>query len=227
MDIKSVLDERIICTELDAVDKEDALKKMIKMLLDAGYIDDAEGFYEDVLLRESQGITGIGNYIAIPHGKSSSVSKVGISIAKLNNEIQWETNDGKGVKVIFLFAVGDDSENSLEHLKLLAQVAGRIASDEAVAACTVGIAHTYIAREKLMEAAKKRGHEIHMETQGVIGIEDELDPKDIAEADVVILAVDVNVKHKERFAGKKMIEVPTETVVMSPNKLIEKIEQLV
>ena len=128
MDIKSVLDERIICTELDAVDKEDALKKMIKMLLDAGYIDDAEGFYEDVLLRESQGITGIGNYIAIPHGKSSSVSKVGISIAKLNNE----TNDGKGVKVIFLFAVGDDSENSLEHLKLLAQVAGRIASDEAV-----------------------------------------------------------------------------------------------
>lgn len=94
-----------------------------------------------------------------------------------------------------------------------------------VAACTVGIAHTYIAREKLMEAAKKRGHEIHMETQGVIGIEDELDPKDIAEADVVILAVDV--KGKERFAGKKMIEVPTETVVMSPNKLIEKIEQLV
>ena len=122
MDIKSVLDERIICTELDAVDIEAALKKMIKMLLDAGYIDDAEGFYEDVLLRESQGITGIGNYIAIPHGKSSSVSKVGISIAKLNNEIQWETNDGKGVKVIFLFAVGDDSENSLEHLKLLAQV---------------------------------------------------------------------------------------------------------
>ena len=94
-----------------------------------------------------------------------------------------------------------------------------------VAACTVGIAHTYIAREKLMEAAKKRGHEIHMETQGVIGIEDELDPKDIVEADVVILAVDVNVKG--RFAGKKMIEVPTETVVMSPNKLIEKIEQLV
>ena len=43
---------------------------------------------------------------------------MGISIAKLNNEIQWETNDGKGVKVIFLFAVGDDSENSLEHLKI-------------------------------------------------------------------------------------------------------------
>lgn len=132
MDIKSVLDDRIICTELDANNKEEALRKMIEMLLDAGYINDTGVFYEDVLLRESQGITGIGNYIAIPHGKSSSVSKVGISIAQLKNEIKWETNDGKGVKVIFLFAVGDDNENSLEHLKLLAQVAGRIASDEAV-----------------------------------------------------------------------------------------------
>lgn len=132
MDIKSVLDDRIICTELDANNKEEALRKMIEMLLDAGYINDTGAFYEDVLLRESQGITGIGNYIAIPHGKSSSVSKVGISIAQLKNEIKWETNDGKGVKVIFLFAVGDDNENSLEHLKLLAQVAGRIASDEAV-----------------------------------------------------------------------------------------------
>mgnify|MGYP002241849771 CR=1 FL=1 len=45
-----------------------------------------------------------------------------------------------------------------------------------------------------------------METQGVIGIEDELDPKDIAEADVVILAVDVNVKGKERFAGKRWLK---------------------
>ena len=58
MDIKSVLDERIICTELDAVDKEDALKKMIKMLLDAGYIDDAEGFYEDVLIKRKPGNYG-------------------------------------------------------------------------------------------------------------------------------------------------------------------------
>ena len=66
-----------------------------------------------------------------------------------------------------------------------------------VAACTVGIAHTYIAREKLMEAAKKRGHEIHMETQGVIGIEDELDPKDIVEADVVILDWYLDIEKEE------------------------------
>ena len=50
-----------------------------------------------------------------------------------------------------------------------------------VAACTAGIAHTYIAREKLLKAATLRGHEITCETQGNIGIEDELKPEDITE----------------------------------------------
>ena len=61
-----------------------------------------------------------------------------------------------------------------------------------VAACTVGIAHTYIAQEKLENAAKKKaGYEMHIETQGTIGIENELTPEQIKEADFVILAIDV------------------------------------
>lgn len=56
-----------------------------------------------------------------------------------------------------------------------------------VAACTAGIAHTYIAREKLMKSAQLRGHQIHCETQGTIGVEHELTPEDIKAADVVIL----------------------------------------
>lgn len=70
--------------------------------------------------------------MAIPHGKSPSVSKVGIAIVKLQNEIEWETNDGRGVRVIFLFAVGTDNENAMQHLKLLAQVAGKLGNDEVV-----------------------------------------------------------------------------------------------
>ncbi|MGM0330822.1 PTS system, fructose-specific IIB component [Enterococcus sp. AZ084] len=68
-----------------------------------------------------------------------------------------------------------------------------------VAACTVGIAHTYIAQEKLENAAKKAGHEIHVETQGTIGIENELTAEQISQADVVILAVDVKISGRERF----------------------------
>lgn len=51
-----------------------------------------------------------------------------------------------------------------------------------IAACTSGIAHTYIAKEKLMSAAKELGHEAHIETQGTIGTEDELTAKDIENA---------------------------------------------
>lgn len=91
-----------------------------------------------------------------------------------------------------------------------------------VAACTVGIAHTYIAQEKLENAGLALGHEIHIETQGTIGIENELTQKQIDQADVVILAVDVKISGMERFEGKKIIKVPTEVAIKSPNKLILK-----
>ena len=91
-----------------------------------------------------------------------------------------------------------------------------------VAACTVGIAHTYIAQEKLENAGKKAGHDVHIETQGTIGIENELTEEQINEADIVILAVDVKISGRERFEGKRTIQVPTEIAVKSPNKLIEK-----
>ncbi|WP_409173666.1 PTS fructose transporter subunit IIB [Enterococcus mundtii] len=96
-----------------------------------------------------------------------------------------------------------------------------------VAACTVGIAHTYVAQEKLENAAKKAGHEIHVETQGTIGIENELTAEQISQADVVILAVDVKISGRERFEGKRIVQVPTEVAVKSPSKLIEKVEEVV
>ena len=100
----------MIRSDLFAVNKEDALEKMTEMLQKAGYVDDAAGFIADVMQRESLGCTGIGNYVAIPHGKSPSVSKVGIAIVKLQT----------------------DNENAMQHLKLLAQVAGKLGNDEVV-----------------------------------------------------------------------------------------------
>ena len=88
----------------------------------------------DIYLRESQGQTGIGHYVAIPHGKSDSVTQVGIAIGKVQDEIEWETLDGKGVKLIFLFAVGNDNENAKTHLRLLAEVARTLGNDDAVEA---------------------------------------------------------------------------------------------
>lgn len=132
MNVKDVLDERVIDLNMEAADKKEAITYLAGKLQDAGYIADVESYVEDIYLRESQGQTGIGNYVAIPHGKSDSVTQVGIAIGKMENEIEWETLDGNGVKLIFLFAVGNDNENAKTHLRLLAEVARTLGNDEAV-----------------------------------------------------------------------------------------------
>lgn len=96
-----------------------------------------------------------------------------------------------------------------------------------VAACTVGIAHTYIAQEKLELAGKNAGHEVKIETQGTIGVENELTNEDIQKADIVIIAADVKLTNLDRFKGKKVIQVTTDTAIKSPNKLIQKAEEVV
>lgn len=96
-----------------------------------------------------------------------------------------------------------------------------------VAACVAGIAHTYIAKKKLVQAAQKAGHNIQIETQGTIGVEDELISENIKNADIVILAIDIQIKGKERFKDKKIVEIPTEVAVHSPTALIKKMEEIV
>ncbi|MFX3616804.1 MAG: PTS fructose transporter subunit IIB [Sporolactobacillus sp.] len=93
-----------------------------------------------------------------------------------------------------------------------------------ISACTSGIAHTYIAKEKLIKAAQALGHTIHIETQGTIGIEDELTASEIKEADLVIIAADIKISGRERFKGKKVMEIPTHIAIKAPKQLFKKIE---
>ena len=95
----------------------------------------------------------------------------------------------------------------------------------AVVACTSGIAHTYISKEKLIRAAESMGHIIKVETQGTIGTEDELTAQEIEEADIVILAIDIAITGTERFEGKPTVKVPTNVCVKAPKQLIAKIEE--
>lgn len=92
----------------------------------------------------------------------------------------------------------------------------------AITACPTGVAHTYMAAEKLEVNAKKMGYEIHVEKQGALGIEDRIPEQKIAEADLVIFAVEVAVKEQERFNGKKVFNCP----VVMPIKENEKIFDL-
>lgn len=85
--------------------------------------------------------------------------------------------------------------------------------------------HLYCSR-KLENAAKAAGHDVKIETQGTIGIENQLTSEEIAAADIVLLAVDVKIAGEERFEGKKVVKVPTEVAIKSPNKLIAKLVEV-
>ena len=98
MDISAVIDPKIIKTNMGAATKEEALQQLSQLLYTNGYLTDKAAFLKDVYEREAVGQTGIGNYIAIPHGKSAYVKEIGVAIGVLNEEIPWETLDGKGVK---------------------------------------------------------------------------------------------------------------------------------
>lgn len=82
----------------------------------------------------------------------------------------------------------------------------------AVSSCPTGIAHTYMAAEALEQAGKAAGHEVHVETQGAAG-STPLDPQLIAEADGVIFAADLEVKDRDRFAGKPLVDVGVKKAV--------------
>ena len=77
-----------------------------------------------------------------------------------------------------------------------------------------------------MQAAQAKGHTIHIETQGLAGTQDALQATDIAAADIVIIAADIKISGRDRFDGKKIVEVPIGLVVKSPNKLVEKLEEV-
>jgi fructose-specific phosphotransferase system IIB component len=93
----------------------------------------------------------------------------------------------------------------------------------AVTACPTGIAHTYMAAEQLEKTAKALGHIIKVETQGAMGIENELSRADIQAADAILFAVDIDVEKDERFAGRKTVQVPVQEAIKNPKGVLAKL----
>ncbi|WP_419666466.1 fructose-specific PTS transporter subunit EIIC [Streptomyces sp. 2-1] len=92
----------------------------------------------------------------------------------------------------------------------------------AVTACPTGIAHTYMAAEKLSQAAERLGVDIKVETQGSIGAENVLTDNDVRTADGVIIAADKDVD-LSRFAGKRVVTVGVAEGIHHPERLIEQV----
>ena len=129
MAVKEILDKRVIDLDMTAKTKDEVIRHLAGLLMEAGYIQDLEGYVKDVYLRESEGITGIGNHVAIPHGKSDYVDHVGLAVGRTRDMVEWESYDEQPSGLFFLFAVPADSEGAKDHLRLIAELAGKLGND--------------------------------------------------------------------------------------------------
>lgn len=129
MDFGKVIKSETIELELNGTNKEEVLEELTDLLVKDGAISDREGFLKDVFEREAVSSTGIGGYVAIPHGKSKSVKTTSIAMGRTKEGIEWESLDGLPVRFIILFAVTEEDKNTT-HVKLLAKIAGTLADED-------------------------------------------------------------------------------------------------
>ncbi|HCI6015763.1 TPA: PTS sugar transporter subunit IIA [Klebsiella quasipneumoniae subsp. similipneumoniae] len=132
MDISTVLNVKNIKLNMTARTKEEVIEELADLLVQDGAVTNKQDFIRDVWLREELGSTGFENHIAIPHGKSSGVSRTALAIGRTQHAIPWETMDGSDVRYIILFAVCLVDQNAT-HIRLLAQVSGSLADEDIIA----------------------------------------------------------------------------------------------
>jgi 2-O-A-mannosyl-D-glycerate-specific PTS system IIC component len=110
-------------------DRDDAIRQLAQRLHDLGKIADPERFLADVLQREAQGPTALGEGLAVPHGKSAAVNEAAFAVATLRNPLEWEGVDGpENVELIFLLAI-PPAEAGTTHMKVLTALTTRLADD--------------------------------------------------------------------------------------------------
>ncbi|VVK41701.1 Putative PTS system EIIABC component [Klebsiella pneumoniae] len=127
-----VLNVKNIKLNMTARTKEEVIEELTDLLIQDGAVTNKEDFIRDVWLREELGSTGFENHIAIPHGKSSGVSRTALAIGRTQHAIPWETMDGSDVRCVILFAVCLVDQNAT-HIRLLAQVSGSLADEDIIA----------------------------------------------------------------------------------------------
>lgn len=130
MDITSVMHKSCINLDLKGRTKAEIIEEMAGMFQRSGVLSSKEDFIRDVYLRESEGPTGIGDGVAIPHGKSDAVITTTMAVGRAHDYIEWESLDEKPVKVFVMFAV--NSADKSELVSLLSQVAVALCDEQVV-----------------------------------------------------------------------------------------------
>lgn len=109
-------------------DKDELLKNAVKLMCRSGIINNEKEYLNSVLKREKESTTGVGNGIAIPHGRCKAVDKAGLAAIVLNKPVEYEALDNKPVELLFLIAAPEDKGNV--HLEILSKLAMMLMDQE-------------------------------------------------------------------------------------------------
>ena len=120
MKITDLLSEKSIMLQGKVNSKQEAIDKLIDLMMENGNIKNKEEFKNVVLKREEEGTTGIGEGIAIPHGKTDAVEKPGLAAMVVPDGVNFDSLDGKPAKLLFLIAAPNTKDNV--HLEVLSRL---------------------------------------------------------------------------------------------------------
>ena len=120
MRITDLLDKNSISLNASPADKKETLDLAVELMAKSGKLSDVEKYREQVYAREEESTTGIGEGIAIPHGKCDAVKAPGLAAMVIKNGVEYESLDGEPVTLLFLIAAPNTKDNV--HLDVLSKL---------------------------------------------------------------------------------------------------------
>ena len=127
MRIRDLLAPESICLNGAAADKKDVLNQMVDLMEKSGKVSDKENYLAAVFAREEEGTTGVGDGIAIPHGRCTGVNKPGLAAMVLPQGVEYEALDDEPVNLIFLIAAPEGAGNV--HITILSKLSMMLMDD--------------------------------------------------------------------------------------------------
>lgn len=128
MKITDLLTKKSINLNVKASNKKDIIEQAVELMEQNGNINNKEEYLKLVMKREEEGSTGVGEGIAIPHGKGNVISKPGLVAMVIPDGVDFEALDGKPVKLLFLIAAPDSKDNL--HLKVLSRLSALLMNEK-------------------------------------------------------------------------------------------------
>ena len=124
-----MIDSKLIQVGVSASSKDMVFDQLSHLVVQQGYATDVDAVKSALIAREVEGTTGMMDGFAIPHAKSSAITKPGVSVLKLKQGIEWEAMDGKPIFFVIALFI-PETEAGSTHLQFLSKIARLLMKEE-------------------------------------------------------------------------------------------------